>query len=231
MYDYRTWEHVFKLDPNNEIDDQTLELICESDTDAIMIGGSDGVTLDNVINLMSRVRRYSVPCVLEVSSFDAITPGFDLYFIPTVLNSNNHEWIIGQHHRAVKEFGHWINWNEMVVEGYCVLNENSKVAQLTSAITNLDEEDVTAYATISEEMLHLPIFYIEYSGTYGDVEIVKAAKEVLKNTVLFYGGGIDSKERAIEMKKHADVIVVGNLIYQNIEEALKTVEAVKKGVL
>ena len=38
------------------------------DTDAIMIGGTDNVTEDNVIHLMSRVRRYPLPLVLEISN-------------------------------------------------------------------------------------------------------------------------------------------------------------------
>ena len=45
MYDFREWSHVFKLDPNKEISDDALEKVCESGTDAIVIGGSDGVTL------------------------------------------------------------------------------------------------------------------------------------------------------------------------------------------
>ena len=57
--------------------------------------------------------------------------------------------------------------------------------------------------------------------------IVKAAKENLENTILFYGGGITSADQAQEMAKLADVVVVGNIIYDNLEEALKTVVAVK----
>ena len=64
-----------------------LEKICESGTDAVIVGGTDGVTLENVLDLMARIRRYTVPCVLEVSSIETVTPGFDLYFIPTILNS------------------------------------------------------------------------------------------------------------------------------------------------
>ena len=82
MYDFREWKHVFKLDPNKEITDDQLEKLCESGTDAIIIGGTDGVTLENVLDLMARVRRYTVPCVLEISSIETVTPGFDLYFIP-----------------------------------------------------------------------------------------------------------------------------------------------------
>lgn len=48
-----------------------------SDTDAIMIGGTDNVTEDNVIHLMSRVRRYPLPLVLEISNIESIIPGFD----------------------------------------------------------------------------------------------------------------------------------------------------------
>ena len=68
MYDFREWKHVFKLDPNKEISDDALEKVCESGTDAIVIGGTDGVTLENVLQLMARIRRYSVPCVMEISS-------------------------------------------------------------------------------------------------------------------------------------------------------------------
>jgi putative glycerol-1-phosphate prenyltransferase len=225
MYDVHEWRHVFKLDPNKEITDEELDRICESGTDAIMVGGTDGVSLEGVLDLMSRVRRYTVPCILEVSTIDSITPGFDFYYIPTVLNSGNPQWITGLHHEAVKEYGDLMDWDEIMVEGYCILNPDCKAAKLTDARTELDAEDVRAYAMMAEKMFKLPIFYLEYSGTYGDQEIVKAAKGALEKTVLFYGGGIETAQQAAEMAAHADVIVVGNVVYSNLEEALKTVAA------
>ncbi|TXK89569.1 geranylgeranylglyceryl/heptaprenylglyceryl phosphate synthase, partial [Parageobacillus sp. SY1] len=66
MYDIRQWRHVFKLDPNKEISDEQLERICESGTDAVIVGGTDDVTLENVLELLARIRRFSVPCVLEI---------------------------------------------------------------------------------------------------------------------------------------------------------------------
>ncbi|MEW8969306.1 heptaprenylglyceryl phosphate synthase [Mesobacillus jeotgali] len=228
MYDVREWRHVFKLDPNKEITDEELDRICESGTDAIMVGGTDGVTLEGVLDLMSRVRRYTVPCILEVSTIDSITPGFDFYFIPTVLNSGNPQWITGLHHEAVKEYGDLMDWDELKMEGYCILNPDCKAAKLTDAKTELSIEDVRAYAMMAEKMFNLPIFYLEYSGTYGNPEYVEAAKGVLENTVLFYGGGIETAKQAEEMSRHANVIVVGNVVYSNLDEALKTVAAVKK---
>jgi putative glycerol-1-phosphate prenyltransferase len=227
MYDIRQWRHVFKLDPNKDISDQDLEKICESGTDAIIVGGTDGVTIEGVLDLMSRVRRYTVPCILEVSDAEAITPGYDLYFIPTVLNSTNTKWVTGLHHEAVKEYGDIMDWDEILIEGYCILNGDCKAAQLTQSKTDLSVEDVRAYAMMAEKMFNLPIFYLEYSGTYGDPVVVQEVKDTLEKTVLFYGGGIYSYEQAVEMGKVADVIVVGNSIYENLGEALKTVQAVK----
>lgn len=227
MYDFREWRHVFKLDPNKEITDEQLERICESGTDAVIVGGTDGVTLENVLDLMARVRRYTVPCVLEVSIIETVTPGFDLYFIPTILNSTDAKWISGLHHQAVKEFGEIMDWDEIVMEGYCILNEDCKAAQLTSSNALVSNEDVKAYAMMAEKMFQLPIFYLEYSGKYGDAALVADVKKVLNKTTLFYGGGISTMEQAAEMAKHADVIVVGNALYENFEQALETVKSVR----
>lgn len=226
--EYLQWQHVFKLDPAKEISDEALEQICESGTDAIIVGGTDGVTLDNVLELLVRIRRYSVPVVLEISNIESVTPGFDFYFIPSVLNSTETKWVKDLHHAALKEYGDIMVWEELVAEGYCVLNETCKVAQATNAKTDLDEEDVIAYARMANHFFKLPIFYIEYSGTYGDVEIVRAAKNALTTTKLFYGGGIVSAEQATEMARYADTIVVGNVIYDDLKAALQTVQAVQK---
>ncbi|MDN7247402.1 heptaprenylglyceryl phosphate synthase [Planococcus shenhongbingii] len=226
MVDFQTWRHVFKLDPAKPIADEQLERICESGTDAILIGGSDNVTLDNVLDLMARVRRYTVPVVLEVSTVESVTPGFDYYFIPTVLNSDNPLWIKGLHHEAIREYGDIMDWEELIPEGYCILNPDCKAAELTGANTALSLEDVVAYARMAEHFFRLPIFYMEYSGTYGDAAWVSKIREVLDHTRLFYGGGIDSAEKAKEMAGIADTVVIGNIIYEDMEKAISTVQAV-----
>lgn len=228
--DYTTWRHAFKLDPAKEITDEALELIAESGTDGIIVGGTDGITLDNVLDLLVRVRRYSVPLALEISTVESVTPGFDYYFIPTVLNSTKAEWINGIHHAALREYGHLMDWDEIILEGYCILNPACKAAQLTRATTVLDEEDVIAYARMAEHLFKLPVFYMEYSGTYGEPEVVQAAADILEDTKLFYGGGIRSAEDARVMAEIADTIIVGNVIYEDLTAALSTVHAVQSVV-
>ncbi|MCZ8540451.1 heptaprenylglyceryl phosphate synthase [Psychrobacillus psychrodurans] len=225
--EYKDWRHIFKLDPAKPIGADALEKICESGTDAIIIGGSDNVTLDNVIDLLMRIRRYAVPVALEVSTIESITPGFDYYFIPSVLNSPETKWVKDLHHAATKEFGEVMNWDEIIPEGYCILNPDCKAAKLTNAVNPSSEEDIIAYAEMVEYLFKFPVFYMEYSGMYGNVETVKKVKNRLKKTKLFYGGGILTEEHARQMATYADTIIVGNQVYDNLAEALKTVQAVK----
>jgi putative glycerol-1-phosphate prenyltransferase len=214
---------VFKLDPERELSDEALERLCLSGTDGVLVGGSSGVTFDNTVDLMARIRRYEVPCVLELSDREAVVPGFDMFLVPVVLNACDPEWIVGQHHKAVKEYGAVMDWDEMLTEGYVILNPDSTAARLTEAETELDAKDLAAYARMAERMFRMPIFYVEYSGTFGDMELVRKAKDVLKETRLFYGGGIDSLEKARQAAEAAHTIVVGNVIYSDLEAALATV--------
>ena len=225
--DFTTWRHAFKLDPAKTVTDEEFELLAESGTDGIIVGGSDGVTLDNVLDLLVRIRRYSVPVALEVSTVESVTPGFDYYFIPTVLNSTKVEWINGLHHAALREYGHMMNWDEIVTEGYCILNPDCKAAKMTEVKPIQDEEDVIAYARMAEHLFKLPVFYMEYSGMYGDPEIVEAVSRILEKTSLFYGGGITNTEEAKTMAEIADTVIVGNIIYEDLKAALSTVDAVK----
>ena len=225
--DFTTWRHAFKLDPAKTVTDEQLELLAESGTDGIIVGGTDGVTLDNVLDLLVRIRRFSVPVALEISTVESVTPGFDYYFIPTVLNSTKVEWINGVHHAAMREYGHMMDWDEIVTEGYCILNPDCKAAKLTGVTAVPDEEDVVAYARMAEHLFKLPVFYMEYSGVYGNPDSVEAASRVLDKTRLFYGGGITNAADAKTMAAIADTIVVGNIIYDDLSAALSTVNAVK----
>lgn len=223
----KQWRHVFKLDPDRKITDEELDLVCMSGTDAIIVGGSSGITYDNTVDLMSRVRRYELPCVLEVSALEAVVPGFDGYLIPMVLNATDSKWMIGHHQQAIERYGYLIPWDLLIAEGYIVLNANSTVARLTGADTDLTIGAAVAYAQAAERLLNLPIVYMEYSGTFGDMELVGETHRQLDRAHLIYGGGIDDPEKASQAAQVADTIVVGNIVYSDLTKALETVLAVK----
>jgi putative glycerol-1-phosphate prenyltransferase len=227
LVDMKQWKHTFKLDPDRELSDEHLDRLCQSGTDGILVGGSSGVTFDNTVDLLARIRRYEVPCVLEISNQEAIVPGFDLFFVPIVLNATDTKWIVGHHHQALREYGALLDWRQVVAEGYIMMNKHSTAAKLTQADTDLDVKDVEAYARMADRLFHCPIVYIEYSGIFGDMALVSRARELLKDARLFYGGGIDGSQRAREAADAADTIVVGNAVYDAFEQALATVQAVK----
>src|SRR5699024_1141994 len=155
------------------------------------------------------------------SNIEAIVPGFDYYFIPVVLNSQDKKWMMDIHHEAIKEYREYLDFAECLAEGYCIFNEDAKVYQKTNC-TKPTVEDALAYAYVAENFVNLPGCYVEYSGKYGDVDIVREASEVLNDTLLLYGGGITTLEHAKEMKQYADVIIVGNVIYEDIDQAIET---------
>jgi putative glycerol-1-phosphate prenyltransferase len=71
---------------------------------------------------------------------------------------------------------------------------------------------------------------MEYSGTFGDMELVGETHRQLTKAHLIYGGGIDSSEKAGQAAQVADTVVVGNIVYSDLNKALETVQAVKQSV-
>jgi putative glycerol-1-phosphate prenyltransferase len=222
-----SWKHIFKLDPEKELDDASLDALCLSGTDAIMVGGSSGVTYDNTVDLLSRLRRYELPIALEVTTLDAVVPGFDLYFAPVVLNASDADYIVGQHVEALKKYGGVLPWDKLAAEGYIIANPDCTAAQVASARAPLTAAEMLAYARFADRLLRLPLLYVEYSGTFGDMEAVASVRSSLTQARLFYGGGINSAEKAAAAAQAADTIVVGNIIYQSIPSALNTVRVIK----
>ncbi|KUP23947.1 heptaprenylglyceryl phosphate synthase [Paenibacillus sp. DMB5] len=222
------WRHVFKLDPDRELGDRELDALCRSGTDAILVGGSTGVTYENTTALLTRLRRYELPCALEVSELEAAVPGFDVYMIPMVLNTPDTDWILGHHRRAIERFGSLIPWERVLTEGYIVLNEDSSVARLTNADSRLSGRSAAAYAEIADKLMGLPVVYLEYSGTFGNMDVVREVRESVEHSQLFYGGGITGVAEAEQAAALSDTVVVGNIIYRDVQQALLTVQAVKK---
>jgi phosphoglycerol geranylgeranyltransferase len=102
------------------------------------------------------------------------------------------------------------------------------VGKVTKSVCSLSVEELAAYTTVADHYFHFPIVYLEYSGMYGDPTIVAAASAVLDKAILYYGGGINSAEKAAEMSTYADTIVVGNAVYDQGAAVLKaTVDAVQ----
>ncbi|MDY6965289.1 MAG: phosphoglycerol geranylgeranyltransferase [Halobacteriota archaeon] len=219
---WERWKHITKLDPDKTISKECIGDIVDSGTDAIMISGTQNITNEKITELISLLKDCSKPKILEPVDPQFLQyDGIDYVFVPSIINTDNAKWMIGKHKEWVQN--HEIKWDLVVPEAYMVLNPNSAVGRLTGAKTGINADEATAYALCAEKYFNFPIVYIEYSGTYGDPEVVKSISDKLEGSRLFYGGGIDSREKALEMKEYADTIVVGNVLYDDLDKFFETI--------
>lgn len=224
---WKDWVHVTKLDPDKQLSSGDIEAVASSGTDALMLSGTLNVTRENLLALKREVDRYGLPLVVEPAGPEAVIyEGIDLLFVPSVMNTTDVTWIVGKHRLWVSTQA--VEWQKVVPEAYIVLNPNSSVGKVTKSVCSLTPAEVAAYTAVADHYFRFPIVYIEYSGMFGDPAVVKAASEAAENAVLYYGGGINSAEKAAEMARYADTIVVGNAVYEQGVRALKaTVDAVQ----
>jgi phosphoglycerol geranylgeranyltransferase len=226
---WKDWVHVTKLDPDKQLKPGDIDAIAASGTNALMLSGTLNVTAENLAMLQKQVKAYDLPLVMEPADPDAVLmQGIDYVFVPSVMNTTDVAWIVGKHQAWVRLQQGKIPWESIVPEAYIVLNPDSSVGKVTKSACNLKPDEVAAYVTVADRYFHFPIVYIEYSGTYGSPAVVKAASEAIDRSILYYGGGINTAQKAAEMSKYADTIVVGNAIYDQGAAVLKaTVDAIQ----
>jgi len=226
---WKDWVHVTKLDPDKQLKPEDIEAIAASGTDALMLSGTLNVTKENLLALQKQVAKYGLPLVMEPAGPEAVLiEGIEYVFVPSVMNTTDVQWLVGKHRYWVQQQNGNIPWDVVVPEAYIILNPNSSVGKVTKAVCDLKPDEVAAYTSVADNYFRFPIVYIEYSGTFGDPAVVKAASEVIDHSILYYGGGINSAQKAAEMGKYADTIVVGNAVYDQGAAVLKaTVDAVQ----
>ena len=215
-------KHIFKLDPAKDIDDSSLEQILKSGTDLIMVSGTDNVTEENVSKLLRRIRKFDVSVALEISHPDAAVPGFNHYFIPTVINTDDVTFSHGMLVEALMDYHDFIDYDSVSLLPYIIMNQDCKAFKHAQCHAVEDAEFI-AMIHMLDKLYKMDYIYIEYSGAFGDRELVAEAYEAAEHASIVYGGGIVSEDTARRMDSVSDIMVVGNIIYDDVEQALETI--------
>jgi phosphoglycerol geranylgeranyltransferase len=249
--DWAAVSHVTKVDPAKDLP-ENLELLAR--TDLVLVGGSDGVTEDNTLDAIERIRGAcpDLPVLQEPYSSRQVSPetvdAVDSVAIPAVYNGD-HDNFVGKHVAFFTEVGRKPEETfgtglpvvggliasmgreavadlsaQTVGEGYVIQNPDSKAADVSQVEATYTPEEVAGAALATESFYDFPVFYIEYSGTYGGPEDVEAAANYLDETVLLYGGGIESQEQTEEiLDAGADAVVVGDCFHDDPEKFRRTI--------
>lgn len=235
--------HVTKVDPAKPMPADPTIL---AGTDLVLVGGSDTVSEANTLAAIEAVRQHApdVPVAQEPYDGEHVSSktiaATDWLAIPAVYNGNR-DHFVGKHldvfatiasaparSRGVNVplFGKYLESKgtaavgelarSIVGEGYVIQHLDSAAARTAGVERALSADEVAGAAMATEHYYGFPIFYVEYSGTYGGPADIEAAATFLEETVLLYGGGIDSREKADEiLAAGADAIVVGDCFHED----------------
>ncbi len=220
----RYWRRVAKLDPVRPHSQGLIDRVAKSPFDAIVIGGTWGVTAQNATDLALSLRKVRVrlPVWQELSGEQDVAFGMDGYFVPMVLNTADITYLARSHVRAIRNYRGRIAWRYIVPTGYIVMRTDCAVAHRTRAETPRDMEDVIAYAEYGVRFCGLSMLYVEYSGALGDPAVPARLREEFPDIQIFYGGGIASNDDMERYLAASSAVVVGNALYDRAQTDLLT---------
>ena len=229
--------HITKIDPAKPL---PADLGVLEHTDLVIVGGSDDVTEENALTTIQKVVDSvpEIPVLQEPYSSQHVSvetiAAVDQLFVPAIYNGDQTHFV-GKHLQMFTQLssdfegllgqsGSMASVAEKVCAvGYVIQNADSRAASTAGVTESLSLEEVRGAALATEVFYDFPLFYVEYSGQFGDTAAVEAAATVLDETYLLYGGGIDSAQKAnAVLDSGADAIVVGDCFHENREAYRQT---------
>jgi len=228
--------HLALLDPDKQ-DSQEAGVISknmkEAGSDAIMIGGSTGVTSENLGETAKAIKEASgLPTIHFPGGPGALSKDVDSIFFMSMVNSRDPFWIIRAQAGAslyIKKLG-----IEIISLGYIIVEPGMKVGEVgqADAIKHNDIDRAVGYA-LACEMFGMDLVYLE-AGSGADEpvppEMITAVKKAL-SIPLIVGGGIRTPEAAEAARlAGADAIVTGTFVEVCTDcDMLKSVVNASKG--
>ena len=229
--------HMVLLDPDKQTPEEAAKIALkfkEAGTDAVMIGGSTGITTENVDATAVAIKEATgLPTIYFPAGPHALSTKCDAIYFMSVVNSTDLNMVIGAHMKAgiyVKKIG-----IEPISMGYIIVEPGMTVGRVAKAnlIKRDDVESAVAHA-VGCELLGMNLVYLEAgSGADKQVppEMIAAVKKYVTVPVIVGGGIRDPESAAIARKGGADIIVTGTFAEKcSDDDMIRKVVAAAKGI-
>ena len=228
--------HATLIDPNKQSVEKAGEMaktVKEAGTDIFFVGGSSGVTAENLSATAKAIKEASgLPAVHFGGPPDSLSNEIDAVLFLKVVNSTDPLFLTFGHVAAapiIAKLG-----LESISTGYVIVEPGMTVAKVTKAkvVKQDDIEAAVAYA-LACKMFGFDLIYFEAgSGAYKPVPpaMIKAIKSSV-DIPLIVGGGITTPEAAKAAREAgADIIVTGTLLERGASlDVLSSVISAAKG--
>jgi phosphoglycerol geranylgeranyltransferase len=222
--------HMTLIDPAKQPVTVAGEIACVAEaarSDAIMVGGSTGITQENLDLTVDEIKaRCGLPVIYFPSGANAIAQRCDAIYFMSMLNSTNPRNITGEHWRGapvIRKLG-----LETLSMGYIVVEPWMKVGEIGEAdvVTRGDVERAVGYA-MAAEYFGMSLVYLE-AGSGAPSPVPSAMIRAVKDSIgvpLIVGGGITDPVKAGDAASDgADIIVTGTLVENgDFEEPLRSI--------
>ncbi|UCE81209.1 MAG: geranylgeranylglyceryl/heptaprenylglyceryl phosphate synthase [Methanobacteriota archaeon] len=226
--------HMTLIDPAKQptsVAGDISERAAAAGTDAIMVGGSTGVTQENLDLTVDQIKsRCALPVIYFPSRADAIAKRCDAVYFMSMLNSRNVRNLTGEQRKGapmIKRLG-----LETISMGYIIVEPGMKVGEVGEAdVVRRDDVDRAVGYAIAAELFGMALVYLE-AGSGAPQPVPEMMVREVKNNVgvpVVVGGGINSPETAEKLcSAGADIIVTGTLVENGDFES--SLEAIIKAV-
>lgn len=229
--------HMTLLDPDKQSAEEAAKIAMKcknAGTDAIMIGGSTGITQENLDATSKAIKEATgLPVIYFPAGPHAISAECDALFFMSMVNSEDLNMVIGAQAYAsliVKQLN-----LEPISMGYIIVEPGMKVGEVGKAklIKRDDLKKAMAYA-LACEYLGMNFVYLE-AGSGADKPVPPEMIGAVRKTItvpLIVGGGIRTPEAAEAARKAgANIIVTGTFVERCSDESiLKDVIGAAKGI-
>ena len=211
--------HLTLIDPDSQKPAQAAimaEAAAQGGTDAIMVGGSIGAAGIRLYETVEQIKKKTdLPVILFPSSVAGLCENADAVFFMSLLNSRTPAYIVENQALGapiVLRYG-----LEPIPMAYIIIEPGGTVGFVGDArlIPRKKPELAVAYA-LAAKYMGMRLIYLE-AGSGADspvpIPMVAAVKKAIGNTLLVVGGGIRSKEAAVELvAAGADLLVTGTAV-------------------